>query len=268
MNVEVTQTSAFLLGLFGAVHCIGMCGGIVGALTQTAPNRAITHSVLTPPQLVYPLGYSLGRIASYTIAGALAGALGFALAQGVGPAGSKAMRLLAGLFMIAGGSYVANWWLGMTRFEALGAHLWRHVSPLTRHFQPADQVWKVLVLGALWGWLPCGLVYAALAMAATTGTASGGALFMLSFGLGTLPALVATGALASTLSRFTRKSGARWVAGGLVVAFGVWTIMGVFLTPHTQHHGHAPQQQELQDEMPPGSSQPGSGAPLISGGPM
>jgi sulfite exporter TauE/SafE len=241
---EATQTSALLLGLFGAVHCIGMCGGIVSALTQTAPSRPVTHSIFTPPQLVYPLGYSLGRIASYSVAGALAGSLGFALAQLIGPAGGKAIRLLAGLFMIAGGSYVAGWWLGMRHFEVLGARLWRHVSPLTRHFQPADRVWKVLVLGALWGWLPCGLVYAALAMAASTGTAAGGALFMLSFGLGTLPALVATGAMASTLSRVTRSSGARWVAGGLVVAFGVWTILGVFLTPHAQHSGHEAQHQE------------------------
>jgi sulfite exporter TauE/SafE len=246
MNVEVTQTSAFLLGLFGAVHCISMCGGIVAALTQTAPERPVTHSVLTPPQLVYPLGYSLGRIASYTVAGALAGALGFALAQLIGPFGGKAIRLLAGLFMIAGGSYVAGWWLGMTRFEALGARLWRHISPLTRHFQPADRVWKVLVLGALWGWLPCGLVYAALAMAASTGTATGGALFMLSFGLGTLPALVATGALASTLSRFTRSRGARWAAGALVVAFGVWTILGVFFTPHAHHPAPHPQLEQEQ----------------------
>jgi hypothetical protein len=239
MAHELTLASALLLGFFGSTHCLAMCGGIVAALNQVLPEPRAGNAFRAFRPLAGHAVYSLGRIASYSLAGALAGALGFVLAEALGPSGSIALRAGFGLLLVVLGASLAGWWNGAARIEALGTRLWDRVSPLMRHFQPADRAWKLLALGAIWGWLPCGLVYGALAGAAASGSARRGALLMAAFGAGTLPTLLAAGAFALQLRRVAARSGVRWVAGGLVVAFGVWTLAGALLVSHSGHDpGH------------------------------
>jgi sulfite exporter TauE/SafE len=140
------------------------------------------------------------------------------------------MRVLAGLLLIAMGLYLAGWWSGLTRIEALGRNLWRVIQPLTKHFMPVTSAPKALVLGALWGWLPCGLVYSTLLWAASQGNALNSAALMLAFGLGTLPVLMATGLAAERVTALLRRQGIRMAGGILVMLFGLWTLPG----PH-QH---------------------------------
>jgi hypothetical protein len=238
MAHELGYAAALLLGFFGSTHCIAMCGGIVVALNQMLPEARGGEALPASRPLAGHLLYSLGRIASYAVAGGVAGSLGFVLAQILGASGTLALRIAFGALLMAVGAYVAGWWLGAARLEALGEHLWRRLSPVMRHFRPADRAWKLLALGAVWGWLPCGLVYGALAGAAASGSGARGALLMASFGAGTLPALLATGAFALQLRRFTARRGARWVTGGLIAAFGAWTILGAILAPRGAHdHG-------------------------------
>lgn len=240
---EPGYVGALLLGLFGSIHCVGMCGGIAGALGQALPQRGGLVSI------AHHVGYSLGRISSYCLAGALTGAAGHAVGSAMGGPGMRGLRVLCGLMLIAVGAYLAGWWSGVSRLESLGARLWRHISPLSARLQPVDRPWKIWATGAVWGWLPCGLVYGALATSAAAGSAARGALFMACFGLGTLPAVVATGAFSSGLARFTRRRETRWIAGTLVIAFGVWTIVGASgmghsghdaanAPDHSQHHHH------------------------------
>lgn len=207
----------FLVGLLGGTHCVGMCGGIVGALSMGAPGR---WSLL--------FAYNAGRILSYSAAGAIAGALG---AASLGLEGQVPVRLglylLANLMLIALGLYL----LGITRAlvftEKAGQSLWRLIQPLTRRFLPASNVLQAFPLGVLWGWLPCGLVYSALATSLAAGSAGRGALTMLAFGLGTLPNLLLAGIVLARLNEFVRRSAVRLISGLLVLGFGVYGMLGL-----------------------------------------
>ncbi len=213
--------SALILGLLGGGHCLGMCGGLMGALTMAIPAEQRNRRL----QLL--LAYNIGRISSYALAGLLVGLAGWAI--GNSPA-ALLLRVLAGILLICMGLYLAGWWSGLTRIEALGRHLWRHLQPLTRRLMPVTSVPQALFLGAIWGWLPCGLVYSSLLWAASQGSAINSALLMLVFGLGTVPVLLATGMAAERLTAVLRQRGVRIAGGVLVMLFGLWTLPG----PH-QH---------------------------------
>ncbi|WP_425313814.1 sulfite exporter TauE/SafE family protein [Pseudomonas putida] len=213
--------SALVLGLLGGGHCLGMCGGLMGALTLAIPPEQ------RGKRLRLLLAYNLGRIFSYACAGLLLGLAGWAVASS--PA-ALALRVVAALLLIAMGLYLAGWWSGLTRIEALGRGLWRHIQPMASRLLPVSSLPRALLLGALWGWLPCGLVYSTLLWAASQGNAGYSAVLMLAFGLGTWPVLLATGLAAERVNALLRRRSVRVAGGVLVMLFGVWTLPG----PH-QH---------------------------------
>jgi len=210
---SLSFSTAFIIGLLGTTHCLAMCGGLASSLSlaQNQPRGAFIRL----------LAYNTGRVASYTLAGLLLGLIGAQIYQ----TGAAAMlRSLAGLLLIAMGLYLGQWWLGITKLESLGGHLWRPISRMLKPLLPADTAAKALILGMGWGWLPCGLVYSTLIWSAAAGSATQSALLMLGFGLGTLPAMLATGLLAGQLQALTRKPGVRSAAGILMILMGLWTI--------------------------------------------
>ncbi|TVP90579.1 MAG: sulfite exporter TauE/SafE family protein [Pseudomonadaceae bacterium] len=227
--------TALALGLLGGGHCIGMCGGLMGAMTMAIPADQRRGWVLWRVLL----GYNFGRIASYALAGAILGALGW-LAQDLGL--GRALRTLAGLMMIAMGLYLANWWSGLTYVERLGKGLWRHIQPLASRLLPITSAPRALAVGALWGWLPCGLVYSTLIWASSQGNAGQSALLMLAFGLGTLPTLLATGVAAERMLRLLRMRRVRITAALMVIAFGLWTLPGphkAWIMGHGNNDAHS-----------------------------
>ena len=213
--------SALVLGLLGGGHCLGMCGGLMGALTMAIPPEQ------RGKRLRLLMAYNLGRISSYALAGLLIGLAGWAVASS--PA-AMVLRVVAALLLISMGLYLAGWWSGLTRIEAIGKGLWRHIQPFASRLMPVTSLPRALLLGALWGWLPCGLVYSTLLWAASQGDALDSALLMLAFGVGTLPVLIATGLAAERLMALLRKRSVRVAGGVLVILFGLWTLPG----PH-QH---------------------------------
>ncbi|MCU0936565.1 MAG: sulfite exporter TauE/SafE family protein [Gammaproteobacteria bacterium] len=212
--------SAALVGLLGAVHCAGMCGGIVGALAFTLPPERRGSLAQTLPFL---FAYNAGRVTSYVIAGAAFGGFGAAAVGGLGglKAAEAGLSVLAGLFMVALGLYLAGWWRGLAHLERAGGHLWRRLEPFGRRLLPVRSGRDAWLLGLIWGWLPCGLVYSVLVWSLAAGSAAGGALLMASFGLGTLPTLLTLGAAAARLTPLLQRPAVRAVAGALVAAFGV-----------------------------------------------
>ncbi len=226
MLTDVTLLAALLVGFFGGVHCVGMCGGIVGALTLGLPAQAQGRSVAVWPFL---LAYNAGRLVSYTVAGALAGGAGglllrFALIHRA----QLVLQVVAAIFMLVLGLYLGGWWSGLTRIERLGHTLWQRLEPIGRRFLPIASPAQAFAFGLIWGWLPCGLVYSVLVWSLAAGSASQGAALMLSFGIGTLPTLLAMGVLAATLSDFVRHPWPRRIAGGLVLAFAVLMLVRAF----------------------------------------
>ena len=205
----------FIVGLLGAGHCAGMCGGIVGALSmQPAPGT---------PAVAIHLAYNLGRIGSYAVAGLVAGGIG----QWVGNALplQRGLYLMASLMLVAMGIYLLGLTQSLAWIERGGQQLWQRLQPLTARFLPVRGVAQAFPLGLLWGWLPCGLVYSALTTALASGSALNGGLTMLAFGLGTLPNLLLAGLLLTRFRRFSQARLTRMAAGGLVLCYG---LFGVF----------------------------------------
>ncbi|MFZ4536318.1 sulfite exporter TauE/SafE family protein [Propionivibrio sp.] len=211
---ESSYLALFLIGLLGGTHCIGMCGGIVGALSMGADSRPSLH-----------LAYNAGRVISYALAGAIAGALGGAsLVLSDQLPVRVILFVLANLMLVALGLYLIGVTRALAFTESLGQKLWRHLQPLSRRFLPARSVAQAFPLGLLWGWLPCGLVYSALVTAMTSGSAVQGAGMMLAFGAGTLPNLLLAGLLAVRLKAYAANRVLRTVAGLLVISFGLWGL--------------------------------------------
>jgi sulfite exporter TauE/SafE len=205
-------TAAFAAGLLGGVHCVGMCGGIVATLALEARGPAIARQA----------AYNAGRIASYAAAGAVAGFAGsLAYAGGAWLAAQSALFLVANGVMILLGLYVAGWGRAVLRVEAAGRPVWRRIEPFARRMLPIDSTRKALGAGLAWGWIPCGLVYSMLVLAAASGSALGGALVLAAFGLGTLPNLLAAGLAAQRLAAVRRAPWVRRTAGTLIAALGI-----------------------------------------------
>jgi len=187
--------------------------------------------------------YNLGRIGSYSLAGALAGGASFALGSAIDlPLWSLITRSLTGAILILIGLNIALGWRLPSLLENAGARVWTLLSPTARRLLSSRSAAGMLGLGALWGWLPCGLTYTMLLAAAGTGQVAEGSLLMLAFGMGTLPAMVAAGAAAGTLQRFTRSQNVRRVSGALLVILGAWTaaypIKGLIGSSQTPAHHH------------------------------
>jgi hypothetical protein len=216
--LELSYLSAFLVGLLGGGHCVGMCGGIVGAVTLSLPGQQ--------PQIPFLLAYNGGRITSYTIAGVLAGLVGASslFLDHVLPI-EKALYALANIMLIALGLYLAGLWHGVLVLERAGSVLWKRLQPLSKKLLPLRSTLQTFLLGLLWGWLPCGLVYSVLVAALATGSAARGGLLMLAFGLGTLPTLLAMGMAAVRLKAFLQNLWVRRVSGLLVLGFGLLGLL-------------------------------------------
>ena len=222
--------AALGLGLLGSGHCLGMCGGVVAALSFAVPAEA------RAARWKLNLGYNLGRIASYTLMGGITAAL----ASQLPASGLPLARTLAGLLLIAMGLYLANWWRGLLWLERGGQWLWRRLKPLGDRCLPLDSFPKALGAGMVWGWLPCGLVYAALGYAMAQSDPAGGALIMLAFGLGTLPALWVGGVLAGRIKSALAVRQVRLVLALAYMIFGIWILLGawqhqIFHSDHSRH---------------------------------
>ncbi len=214
--------AAATMGALGGTHCVVMCGGVVGMTCSAVP---LTRRGRALGQLPYLLAYNAGRIASYGLAGAAAGALTGTVAHfGAVERVQLILRIVAGLTMLAMGLTIAGIAPTLAMLERAGQPLWRRIAPLARLLLPLRSPLHAAALGLLWGWMPCGLVYAALALAITAGSPARSAATMVAFGLGTLPALLALGSTAAVIVRAARMPGVRRAAGVAMIALGLMHI--------------------------------------------
>lgn len=222
---------AFLIGLLSALHCFGMCGGLVGAMTMS-----LTPTIRQQPAqlFLYTLAYNSGRILSYMVAGALVGAFGKTLREVLMPEhGPGLFRLLAAFLVIGMGLYIGGWLPQFARIEKIGVPLWKFLQPIGQQLLPVKNPLQAFFFGVVWGWLPCGLVYYALLMAPSRDGMIEGALFMLFFGLGTLLPMFSAGFLTGRLAKFRQSSNIRYLSGFLLIIMG---IISVWLVMHPDMH--------------------------------
>jgi sulfite exporter TauE/SafE len=220
--IELSLFSAFLVGLLGGGHCIGMCGGFVGAISAHLPQHQSA-------KLPYLLAYNIGRIFSYTLAGLIAGLIGassFFLSH-ILPI-QKILYFFSSGMLILLGLYLGGFWYGITYLEKIGSHFWKYLQPYSKKFIPIQHLKQAFILGGLWGWLPCGLVYSVLIAAIATGSAANGGLLMLAFGLGTLPTLLTMGLTAVQIKKLLQNKWVRRASGLLVIGFGLAGLISLF----------------------------------------
>jgi sulfite exporter TauE/SafE len=205
------------LGVASGVHCVGMCGGFVGAFSLANPaNRGQT------PISVHLAVLNLGRISSYAFGGAIAGTLGSLGWYATG--GQAALGILANVVLVLVGLHLAGIASPMRSLERLGTPLWRRIAPLAARLMRTPGLLPAYGTGLAWGWLPCGLVYGALTAAAFAGSAAAGAAAMAAFGIGTLPWLAVAGVAAAKLRAWLARKALRLGLGGAVAGLGVWGI--------------------------------------------
>jgi hypothetical protein len=144
---------------------------------------------------------------------------------------AAAMLVVIGLRLAFGGRGLA--WL-----DAIGAPVWRRLSPLLRHALPIRSLPRAWLAGMLWGWLPCGMAYAMLMVAWLSADALAGASLMAAFGLGTLPALLAASAAAQRMGRALAYPHVRAAAGLAIAALGIVALLAPWwLPPHAMQGG-------------------------------
>jgi sulfite exporter TauE/SafE len=210
--------SAFIIGLLGSGHCIVMCGGISTMLTTAIAKEHTQH------QYIIILAYNIGRISTYALIGALVAFSGSIAAKNMGLPIS-ALKTIAGIFLILLGLYLGQWLMWLTQVERLGKSLWQYISPLTKKFIPITNAKNAFALGALWGWLPCGLVYSTLTWALASADAFNGALIMFSFGLGTLPALFSVSIGTLSVKTLLTNVTFRKITAIFVISYGIYSIV-------------------------------------------
>ncbi len=219
--LQTMAFTAFMAGLLGGAHCAAMCGGIVSLTCSPAADGKSRGPS-------YPLAYNLGRVTSYVLAGALAGSLGQAgMAIRGGALAQHLLMFLMGATLIIVALNVAGVRPVTRGIEAVGSVLWRQLQPASRHFLPVTTPWQALGLGALWGWLPCGMVYAVLLTALASGNAAEGAFILAAFGLGTLPNLLLIGSAVGRARRWMQIPWMRYVASLLIAAVGIYGMLHV-----------------------------------------
>lgn len=217
--LTATLLSALLMGLIGSTHCIGMCGGIISTLSTNFNGKANNQT------FTIQLFYNLGRISSYTLIGLLIGLFSSQLMQLLPNPHGFSMKI-SGFFFILLGLYIGQFLNSFKYLEGAGQKLWVKIEPFGRKYLPAQNIWSALKLGLVWGWLPCGLVYSALALAVTQLNPVHSALTMLAFGLGTLPTLLLIGHFAQNVRQILQNKAIRYILGIFLIVYGFSQIAG------------------------------------------
>ncbi len=226
--------SAFIIGLLGSGHCIAMCGGITTMLTSAIPNNKYDSNQQIPvnnseenvqaSKFTLVFCYNLGRIASYSFIGAIVGFTGSIAAKNIGLP-LAGLRMVSAVFVILLGLYLGQWLMWLSRIEAVGKRLWQYISPLASKAIPVNTSLKALSLGAIWGWLPCGLVYSTLTWALASSNIIDGAGIMFFFGLGTLPALLTLSIGFSSIKSILVNPVLRKMMALILISFGIYSFI-------------------------------------------
>ena len=201
--------TALLMAISGAGHCLSMCGGISTALG------------LQQQKATFVLAYSAGRLISYMLAG-----IAFALLFTTLPRLEFAyLKFVSCMLMILVALHLGGWFSGLLWLEQSGKPIWQLIQPLTRKVLPINSHYKALFAGAIWGWLPCGLVYSAVAIADSSQQPFAAATIMLIFGLGTLPAMLSLAFFSRYIGSWLQK---KWLKRLLACLLLLWPSMNLW----------------------------------------
>ncbi|GAW86114.1 conserved hypothetical protein [Bathymodiolus platifrons methanotrophic gill symbiont] len=213
---------AFFIGLFSSLHCVSMCGSIIGTLSFSLKPEIRNNK---SKMLTFIFSYNFGRIFSYMLAGLIIGLIESVLTFPLGEEhGHRALEIISALIITGAGFYIAGWFPSFAYIEKTGSHFWKTIEPYGRKLIPVASLKQAFLFGMVWGWIPCGLVYTALALAATSGDITISTLTMLAFGLGTLPAVMGTGMVSTFITRLSSLQVTKQIIGMLLVFVAIISV--------------------------------------------
>jgi sulfite exporter TauE/SafE len=217
--------SAWLLGTLGSVHCLAMCGGFVAATAARDSAKTGTGTVPLLPAAALirrQLAYHAGRLCSYAALGAAFGIAGAAALDSAALLPLQRMLYIAAnIFLLVLGLSLALRTPFVAALQRAGARFFAGVLPVVRPLLSLPGAAGRVALGLAWGLVPCALVYATLPLALFAGGPWQGALVMLAFGAGSLPALAAVGFAFRVPQRALGASRWRYLAATVVIAFSL-----------------------------------------------
>lgn len=225
---------AFLMGLGGSVHCLGMCSGFALAVARGGGKC----------HLVYQGLYNAGRLSSYMLLGLAAGILGQSVSILVPlRAAQVGLSIAAGAVMAVVGVQMVGLWSGVSTKGPLvsvsrkALAIAGFVADTIRTLMPPTGPAEAYYLGLLNGMLPCPVIYALLPAALATRSGAQGGLLMLALGAGTLPMMLGVGVVGRAL--IPRVQGFARIPGVVVLIFGFVTLSRVFINlGPSVHMGH------------------------------
>ena len=216
---QLDLIGAFMVGLLGVGHCLGMCGPVATLLSMNLKTNSYSA------QLPYLLLYNMGRIISYMLMGGIMAISASLLTQLVSAEHSLGMlRLLAGVLILLTGLHLLNWLHWISAIERIGLPVWKKLQPIAQGFIPLKSPWQALPFGLIWGWLPCGLVYTMLSWSLAAGSFTGGAFTMGAFGLGTLLPMLLIGLSGEKLKRWLKSPKIKVATGLSLIGYGIYSI--------------------------------------------
>lgn len=213
----IVLSAAFLSGILGGIHCTAMCGGIASSLNAKNRSNIFTHALLL----------NLGRITSYTLAGLLAGLIGASFIGIVKiPHLGAILRSLMGFILITIALRIL--FPKTFAFTKIGnGFFWQQLSKIKSYLPQSDYAHS-FSMGALWGWLPCGLSTSLLMAAWFEASPLHSSLMMLAFGIGTLPLMITLSYSGGHFVRYLSKNTVRFsfalfiLLAGLITAVTPW----------------------------------------------
>ena len=222
--------TAFLVGLMGSLHCVGMCGPLV--LAMPLPRKAMYS------QLKARLLYNLGRTTTYAFLGAIVGLLGRGF---VLTASQQWLSILVGV-LIASSLLIPLRYVNQMNVYLPTKHLSNYLKSKFALLFQRKGLSTSYFFGVLNGFLPCGLVYLALAGALATGDLVSGIFYMILFGLGTIPLMLAMGLGFNLIKPSIRNIIHKKLLPGFVLILAFWFVLrgmnlGVpYLSPKMHEH--------------------------------
>lgn len=232
--MEYSYVVAFSIGLLSVLHCVGMCSGIIGALSFSLPAQIHNSKRQLLP---YVFAYNVGRIMSYTVAGGLVAGLSGQVLESASPRfGHSVLLWMSTIVLLIIGLHLSGWFPKLHVLERMGQPVWRRLEPYGRRLLPVKSPFHAFMFGAVWGWLPCGLVYSTLIWAASSGEVVTGALLMFLFGLGTLPTTVTAGMLTGLIKKLTRMPQLRRGAGMMLIVTALISPIYALNPGNHEHH--------------------------------
>lgn len=233
--MDYINLTPFFVGLASLLHCVGMCGGIIGALTMSLPAEVRENPLRLSSFIA---AYNMGRISSYALVGAVLGYL--SMSSGVVDSDyGRYLQIIAAIFLAAIGLYIAGWFPAFAKVEKIGTPLWKYLEPIGRKLLPVKSRPQAFLFGMIWGWLPCGLVYATFVWVLASSTSPGdAAMSMALFGLGTLPGVMTAGILTGWLAQIRKARWSRQVFGLLLITMALVSLYVLYSSQGSAHHHH------------------------------